>query len=206
MLGTGFWYRHPATSPYNNRRILKQAPNIYQQARKLYIPAKPRLIFVTEAPPTFECNRYFYFENVRKGDSLFLELMKVLFAEEVAAFENARSIRAAKDYFLGRFKEEGYFLTNACDEPLPKKTDATRAKIYQEQLPLLIKEILQIAKPKVPIVLISAVVYRAIGPSLRASGFSVLHEEAIPFPNSGQQINFRRKLRPLLLENDLLPS
>ncbi len=179
--------------------------NIYQQARQPYIPKNPRLIFVTEAPPTFNDYRYFYFENVRKGDSLFLELMKVLFAEEIATFENAKSIRAAKGYFLERFQEEGYFLTNAYNEPLPK-TDAARVKIYREQLPFLIKEILQIARPTVPIVLISAVVNRAIGESLQASGFHVLHEEAIPFPNSGQQLNFRRKLRPLLLENNLLPT
>ena len=181
-------------------------PNIYQQARKRYIPAKPRVIFVTEAPPAFERNRYFYFENVRKRDSLFLELMKVLFPEEIATFAHVKHIRAAKDYFLGRFQEEGYFLTNACNEPLPGKTDTTRAKIYQEHLPSLIREILQIARPHVPVVLISAVLYKAIGTSLGVGGFNVLHDEAIPFPNSGQQINFRRKLRPLLLQHNLLPN
>ena len=185
---------------------MKIQPNRYQQARKLYVPAKPRVIFVTEAPPAFDRNRYFYFENVRKGDSLFLELMKVLFPDEIATFAHVKSIRAAKDYFLGRFREEGYFLTHACNEPLPGKTDATRARIYQEHLPSLIKEILQIARPNVPLVLISAVVYKAIGPSLRASGFNILHDEVIPFPNSGQQINFRRKLRPLLLQHNLLPD
>ena len=170
------------------------------------MPAKPRVVFVTEAPPAFERNRYFYFEQVRRGDSLFLELMKTLFPEEVAAFAQVTHIRAAKDYFLGRFQEEGYFLAHACNEPLPGRTDATRAKIYQQHLPSLIKEVLQLARPNVPVVLISAVVYKAIGSSLQASGFNVLHDEAIPFPNSGQQINFRRKLRPLLLQHDLLPK
>ena len=184
MLDAGCWMtrneyqvssiQYLISSINNDQNTLKQQPNIYQQARKPYIPAKPKLIFITEAHPSFERNRYFYFENVMRGDSLFLELMKVLFAEEVATFENAKSIRAAKGYFLGRFQQEGYYLTNACNDPLPKKTDAARAKIYQEHLPVLIKEILQLAKPKVPIVLISAVVYRAIGPSLRASGFNVL--------------------------------
>ncbi len=164
-----------------------------------------KILFITEAPPAVERNRYFYFENVRKGDSLFLELMKVLFTEEVEAFETVRNIRSEKSYFLERMQEEGYFLTHATETPLPGQTVPTRMRIYRENLPELIKMMLKIAKPTTPIVLISTVVFRAIGKELKASGFQILHDYPIEYPNSGQQLNFRRKLKPLLRQFQLLP-
>lgn len=180
--------------------------NLFHQAREKYRPQKIKVLFINEAPPAVERNQFFYFEHVRRGDSLFLEMMKVLFPEEVGAFETVKTLRAEKIYFLERLQEEGYFLINAVDTPLPDKTTAARMKIYQEQLPHLIKIILQIAKPTTPIVLISAVVYRAIGRELKASGFNVIHQELIEYPNSGQQVNFRRKLKPLLSQHNLLPA
>lgn len=178
----------------------------FQQARAKYTPTKPKVIFITEAPPAPERNRYFYYEHVRRGDSLFLELIKVLFPEEVKAFETVKQIRAEKSYFLERLQQEGYLLLHAYDAPLPGKTTATRTRTYRENLPQLIATLLRLAKPTTPIVLISAVVFRAIAPELRASGFRVIHDERIEYPNSGQQLNFRRKLKPLLLREQLLPE
>ncbi len=181
-------------------------PNIYQQARAKYTPDKIKVLFITEAPPPFDRGRYFYFEQVRRGDSLFLELMKVLFPEEVNAFETVKQLRAEKPYFLERLQEEGYLLLHAYDEPLPGTTDAARRRTYQENLPQLIATLLRLGSPRTPLVLVSAVVFRAIGPGLRGSGFNLIHDQLIEYPNSGQQLNFRRKLKPLLLQKQLLPD
>lgn len=180
--------------------------NVFSQAREKYRPDKVKLLFITEAPPPEERNRYFYFEQVRRGDSLFLEMMKVLFAEEVDAFETVKSLRAEKYYFLERFQEEGFFLMHGYDLPLPNTTAAKRSKIYRENVPNLIQNILRVASPSTPIVLISAVIFQGIGEPLRKSGFKIIHDEQIEFPNSGQQLNFRRKLKPLLLQERLLPA
>lgn len=180
--------------------------NFFQQAREKYRPANIKVLFITEAPPAEERNRYFYYEHVRRGDSLFMEIIKVLFPEEVEAFETVKALRREKTYFLERLQEEGYYLIGAVDEPLPNKSSAARTHIYRENLSALMKEILNLARPNTPIVIISAVVFRAIGETLKASGFRVIHNEIIEFPNSGQQINFRRKLKPLLREHQLLPS
>ncbi|WKN44681.1 hypothetical protein [Tunicatimonas pelagia] len=176
------------------------------EAREKYRPSKVKLLFVTEAPPPEERNRYFYFEKVRRGDSLFLEMMKVLFAEEVAAFETVRQLRAEKSYFLERFQEEGFFLMHGHDSPLPNTTATARTNVYRENVPELIQKILLVASPNVPIVLISAVIFRGVAEPLRKSGFRVIHNEMIEFPNSGQQLNFRRKLRPLLMQKGYLPA
>ncbi|SDJ91540.1 hypothetical protein SAMN05421823_101411 [Catalinimonas alkaloidigena] len=178
----------------------------FWQAREKYRPDPIKVLFITEAPPDPQHERYFYFEHVRRGDSLFLELIKVLFPEEVEAFETVKQLRAEKPYFLERLQDEGYFLMSPVDRPLPGFTAAARTKVYQEHLPDLIRTLLQIARPTTPIVIISAVVFRAIAPTLRASGFRVIHDDLIEFPNSGQQANFRRKLKALLQQKDLLPA
>ena len=180
--------------------------DLYQQAREKYQPQKVKLLLITEAPPPHDRHRYFYFERVLRGDSLFLETIKVLFAEEVAAFETTKQIRAEKVYFLERLQEEGFFLIHAADTPLPGKTTAARMNVYREQLPTLMKNILTVGSPTTPIVLVSAVVFRAIGEPLRASGFNLIHDEPIAYPNSGQQLNFRKKIKPLLLQQQLIPS
>lgn len=51
---------------------------VFIRAREKYRPKNIKVLFITEAPPAVERNRYFYYEHVRQGDSLFLELMKVL--------------------------------------------------------------------------------------------------------------------------------
>ena len=181
-------------------------PDIYQQARAKYTPDRIKLILITEAPPPYDRHRYFYFEQVRRGDSFFLELIKVLFPEEVAAFDTIKQVRAEKAYFLERLQEEGYLLLHAHDEPLPGTTAAARAPTYRDNLPQLMATLLKLGSPRTPIVLVSAVVFRAIATDLRASGFNVIHDQLIEYPNSGQQLNFRRKLKPLLLREQLLPS
>ena len=180
--------------------------NIYQQARAKYTPDRIKLILITEAPPPFDRNRYFYFERVRRGDSFFLELIKVLFPEEVAAFDTIKQVRAEKAYFLERLQEEGYLLLHAHDEPLPGTTAAARAQTYRDNLSQLMATLLKLGSPRTPIVLVSAVVFRAIGSDLRGSGFNLIHDQLIEYPNSGQQLNFRRKLKPLLLREKLLPD
>ncbi|MEM8969964.1 MAG: hypothetical protein AAGE93_26340, partial [Bacteroidota bacterium] len=164
----------------------------FAEAREKYRPGKIKLLFITEAPPPEERNRYFYFEKVHRGDSLFLETMKVLFAEEIAAFETIKQIRAEKSYFLKRFQQEGFHLIPGHDLPLPNTTATFRSNVYRDNVPELIKKILSIASPNVPIVLISAVIFRGLAEPLIKSGFQVIHDEMIEFPNSGQQLNFRR--------------
>ena len=122
----------------------------FQQARDKYLPDRIKVFFITEAPPAPERNRYFYYEHVRRGDSFFLELIKVLFPEEVNAFETVKQLRAEKTYFLERLQEEGCLLLHAHDTPLPNTTTATRVRTYRESLPQLMATLLRLGKPTTP--------------------------------------------------------
>jgi hypothetical protein len=180
--------------------------SVFAQARKKYLPDQVKLLFITEAPPTPDRQRYFYFEQVKQGDSLFLELMKVLFPEEVDSFETVKALRAEKVYFLERFQSADFHLIHVADSPLPNTTVTQRRNIYKENLPNLIKQIDGLAGKHTPIVLISAVVFEACFEGLIEAGYQVLNQTMIEFPNSGQQINFRRKLSALLGRYNLIPK
>jgi len=47
--------------------------NPFQLAREKYKPEKIVYLLVAETPPRLDSNRFFYFEDVRNQDSLFLE-------------------------------------------------------------------------------------------------------------------------------------
>ena len=182
------------------------ATNLFAQARKKYLPDTVNLLFITEAPPTPDRNRYFFFEHVKQGDSLFLEMMKVLFTEEVASFNTVKALRAEKVYFLERFQSAGFHLIHAADTPLLDTIATERRNIYKQNLPDLIKQIDALASKSTPIILVSAVVHEACFEGLTEADYTVLNDTMIEFPNSGQQINFRRKLTALLNNYKLMPE
>jgi hypothetical protein len=55
----------------------------FEEAARRYLPDQLRVLFITEAPPAFRVNRLFYFTGLTDGDTLFLEMMKVLYPVEV---------------------------------------------------------------------------------------------------------------------------
>jgi hypothetical protein len=58
--------------------FLKQ---VYNTARNKYKPSHIRVLPIAEAPPC-ALERFFYFEDVKKQDSLFLEIMGILYPRE----------------------------------------------------------------------------------------------------------------------------
>ena len=62
---------------------LMDAQRRFDQAANLYLPDPLRLLFIAEAPPAFKVNRLFYFTGLTDGDTLFLEMMKVLYPAEI---------------------------------------------------------------------------------------------------------------------------
>ena len=59
----------------------------FEEAARRYLPNPLRLLFIAEAPPAFKVNRLFYFTGLRDGDTLFLEMMKVLYPAEAGYSE-----------------------------------------------------------------------------------------------------------------------
>jgi hypothetical protein len=105
----------------------------FAKATLRYKPATVRVLFIAEAPPAFRFHRLFYFEDLRDGDTLFLEMMKTLYASAVGFTKNgfssgssAQGIRSRKSELLARFMREGYFLIDASEEPMPDRASSSQ--------------------------------------------------------------------------------
>lgn len=75
-----------------------------ENARRRYQPDQIKCLLIAEAPPKESSGRFFYYENISDGDSLFLETMKVLYPNYYAQFKNTKSVRNNKSLFLKKFK------------------------------------------------------------------------------------------------------
>jgi len=180
-------------------------------AREKYKPAKISCLFIAEAPPS-DPGRFFYFEEVREQDFLYLEMMKVLFKETtqeseeenpfryIFGFEPSTSdLRNNKESYLNKFKDKGYYLIDTLDSPMPYHISRTQDKIkFLEGYKVnLTEKVKQLIDKKTPIVLISVPVFQAYAGTLKYNGFNVIHNEPIEFPGSGQQKKFKEKMEKL---------
>src|SRR3984893_14141879 len=86
----------------------------FEEAATRYLLDPLRLLFIAEAPPAFKVNRFFYFTGLRDGDTLFLEMMKVLYPAEVGYGKSAflpgysvKQMRLRKPELLRKFQNDG---------------------------------------------------------------------------------------------------
>ena len=164
----------------------------YERAAAKYRPRKTRVLFVAEAPPS-SIDRYFYFEDVKRQDALWVELMKAVFGTE--NWTITKHERKRKRDWLLKFKENGYQLIDAVKEPMDC-ADSARVERISENLRELISEIKQI-NPAI-IVLIKATVHKALFQQLEAAGLPVVNCK-LPFPGNGQQKRFQREFPRAML-------
>jgi hypothetical protein len=167
-------------------RKMKFSRNRYKQAAAKYRPKKTHTLFVAEAPP-LSVDRYFYFEDVKRGDWLWIALMKQLFP--AAKWGPTERERGRKDAWLRKFQNNGYRLIDAVKEPVDGSPSA-RVKKIKTHSHELISEVKKI-KPRY-IVLIKATVFDALFHEFKIAGLPVV-KSRLPFPSSGRQREFHRK-------------
>lgn len=169
----------------------------FDVARTQFRPDHIKTLFIAEAPPSKKSHRFFYFVGVTSGDTLFLETMKVLYPEE---FCSAQHTRQHKREFLSRFRNDGFYLIDACRSPIPKGASFSEKKrTIRHNLPFLrttLESISALCDSRTKVILISKSVYVACSPEL--ANFNVINDGMIDFPAAGRQQHFRRKLRSLL--------
>jgi len=136
-------------------------------------PAEIDLLVVAEAPPS-ELDRYFYFPDVTTQDSLFREL---------AALTVRRApTRENKPELLDALCGAGVFLVDLSLEPIERGEDLS------PYVPGLVRRVRRLA-PRC-VILVKVTVYDAAFEALLSAGLPVVNER-IPFPGTGQQVNFR---------------
>jgi hypothetical protein len=180
----------------------------FEEAAKRYRPHPLRLLFIAEAPPAFKVNRLFYFTGVRDGDTLFLEMMKVLYPAEAGYSEggfhpgySVKQMRYRKPELLRMFQKDGHQLIDAYARPMPDGASAaTKTALMRSTLPALRGKVRRLlGKRSVPIILIGGITYSVCAETLQRDGHRVVNETMINHPARGGQKLFRAKLRGALL-------
>ena len=163
----------------------------YAVARNRYKPATIKVLLLAEAPPE-SLDRYFYFDDVKTQDSLFLEIMGVLYPEQKAQYLASGRETLLKRELLHRFQEDGYWLMDLSEVPC-----SLSGNHLENCLPSLLQRLKKHVSRQTPIVLIKANIFDICYSKLMSEGYSVLNER-LPFPGSGQQRVFREKFKKVL--------
>ena len=158
----------------------------YTKARNRYKPREITTLLIVEGPPD-NLDRYFYFEEVKKHDSLFLEIMGVLYPEQKKRYLASGRDAILKEELLESFKEDGYWLLDLCEIPCGLMDES-----LEDHITNLLERLKNLIDKKTLIILIKANVYDLCYGPLSANGYHV-YNERIPFPGSGQQGVFRAK-------------
>ena len=168
----------------------------YAVAAAKYKPRDVRVLFIGESPPR-EVDRYFYFEESQRDDWLWIALMKGLFPTE---FEDIRSERLRKSYWLTKFRDSGCFLIDAVKEPI---SGDSRKRIVR--IKLSIPEILVDIQALAPqgIVLVKRTVHAALFQPLKQAGLNVVNQKALPFPAVGNQRHFQEEFLKLAICSEM---
>jgi hypothetical protein len=149
-------------------------------AARRWQPDHVELLLVAEAPPSAP-DRYFYFEDVPRHDSLFRHVVEGVLGEKPSR---------DKAPYLDALRERGVFLIDISEEPFGNR---------REELPRCIPALVRRATELQPgrIVLISAGAHDLAYRPLRDAGLPVV-DARLPFPGSGQQRRFLEGFREVL--------
>jgi hypothetical protein len=136
-------------------------------------PEAVDVLIVAHAPPA-SLDRYFYFPNVPRQDSLFREVARAVLKAEPE--------REDKRALLRRLREAGVYLIDVSLEPLPEGSE------LDPLIPGLLRRIRRLDPQR--IVLVKTNVYDEAFDAIRGAGLPVI-DARIPFPGSGRQQEFR---------------
>ena len=177
----------------------------FQKAREKYEPEIIKYLFVSEAPPAIESDRYFYFRDVRAKDDLFLNLMMALYPLTYKSYLPVKEIRKSKKTFLDMFMSNGCYLIDSVDEPMPQGLSSGQktAKIKENRENLLNK-INKISSEHTKVILISSTVFAACYDYLKENGVNVANEKggSIYFPDRWNKDKFHSQMKVLLKRID----
>lgn len=166
-----------------------------EQARQKYKPEIIELLLIAEAAPE-SLDHFFYYENVKSADYLFLGVIEVLNPELKNAYLQTGRNSEAKEIILEELKAIGIYLIELYQLPLPLSAETETDAIATTKA-----KVVKLVNHETPIIAINANVYDALKHEL--SDYKLIPER-IPFPSSGQQENFKVSFESALRKSGLL--
>jgi hypothetical protein len=161
----------------------------YRKAAHIYRPERIKFLFLAESPPAYNSidkKSYFFFEKNPGSDILFATIVKAIFELDY------RKADGNKTELLQRFKDEGFWLVDAVEEPINKVAgqrtpEKERERLIRKSIPDLLSRLERLKQEdvlnhKTGIILIKKVVHHVLYSVLTTKGYHVLNEGKIDFP------------------------
>lgn len=162
-----------------------------EKSRLKYKPEIVKYLLIAEAPP-HSLERFFYFDNVRQHDYLFLGVTQALYPTLKEQFLLSGRSSEIKNSILKKFQQEGFYLLDLSELPLSLLNTT-----LQSQLPHLLERINSIADSSTQIILIKANVYDTSFQFLKQRFRNVV-DQRITFPGQGGQRKFQNDFKQAL--------
>lgn len=161
--------------------------------RKRYKPKVVKLLFVAESPPesTDKEVRFFYNPRQEQWDYMYRAVME-------GVFPDFKYSRGEKDKWLRKFKQHGYYMIDATDNPVNRLSAKKRRRMLDDAMEKKLAKITKLVSPNTPIVLVKKNVFAAFAAPLRHAGYKVAHKSFLPFPAYGHQKRFIKACRKCL--------
>ncbi len=173
-----------------------EVTNKLENARLKYKPEKIKYLLIAEAPPD-SLERFFYYENVKQHDYLFLGIVEALYPELKQIFLASKRNSEIKKAILQKLSADGFYLIDLSDLPLSLLHESLK-----NQLPKLIEKMKNVTDRQTQIILIKANVYDTAFTILKTHGFKKVVDVRIPFPGQGNQNKFQVEFKKALNKTD----
>jgi hypothetical protein len=148
-----------------------------------------RVLLLAESPPDpGDGERRFFYSPRLSHDNLYRGVAQALYGQRPDV--DTRD----KERVLELLREDGFWLIDAVEEPIDKKSSAARRAAIGAAAPRLAERCVELA-PELGVIVCHAVVYEAVAPMLRASGVRVLHDHPLPFPLGNWRRQFVQGVR-----------
>jgi hypothetical protein len=161
-----------------------------EDSRTKYKPEVIKTVIIAEAPPD-SVERFFYYEDVKKADFLFLGIVEVLYPEAKKKYLEYNRHTQIKEIILKQLQIDGYFLLDLFELPISLCSDNEIQAVSK-----LTKKLEKICDSKTPIILIKANVFDIAYKPLKLK-FNVMNKR-IEFPSCGNQLKFQTKFTELI--------
>ena len=189
------------TAPATRRRMSPASTggvSWYERLREQHRPPWLRLLLIGESPPDPGTGpRRFFYAPELPYDNLYRGVAQALYGarEDIDTTDKPETLK--------RMSADGLWLIDAVEQPINKRTAATRAQAIRAGVPRLVQRCREL-DPELGVIVCHGKVHEAAASSLYADGVRVLHAEPLPFPLGNWRARFvegfRRALVTTLLD------
>lgn len=101
-----------------------------------YLPDKIKYLLIAESPPN-DIRNYFYYDGHKPKYQIFFQNIIMAIYNEHCATDPV-----CREFFLNKFKEDGFYLIDAVKDSITDCTNSERKIIILDDLPILIEKLI----------------------------------------------------------------